>query len=205
MTPESTTPTPAAPKPSKKFTTVKPRKARAPRATAAPAPATAAPAPPAEPSVNVSQGDFLGAVKSIIEASKPPEKVTVDNRVAYNPMNPGNEPRPDFKYPYFQNFDKVDVEDLLPEEYRLVPLLKPGLFIKSRRGIPLVEVLIVKRGPQRGVHIRYDNKGDKGKELQTYVRDMTEMLQKCIAEAAKQAEVRAARRAAGLPEDDEDE
>lgn len=193
MTPESTTPDPnlPLPKPARK-----PRQARAARPVETQS---------AAPAAAVSQDDFLGSVKAIIEATKPPVKITVDNRVAHNPMNPNNDPRPAFKYPYYQNFDKVEPEDLLPEEYALVPQLKAGMFIKSRRGIPLVEVVIVKRGNQRGIHIRYDNKGDKGRELGTYCRDMTEMLQKCIAEAAKQATERARRRAAGLPEDDEDE
>lgn len=198
MTPESTTSeTTPAPKVPKTRKPRAPRQAAAPRAQAAPV-ASDAPA-------GVSQNDFLGSVKAIIDASKPPTKITVDNRVAHNPMNPLNEPRHQFKYPYYQNFDKVEPEDLLPEEYLLVPQLKQGLFIKSRRGIPLVEVVIVKRGNQRGIHIRYDNKGDKGRELATYCRDMTEMLQKCVTEAAKQAQVRAERRAKGLPEDDEDE
>jgi hypothetical protein len=195
MTPDTVESTSPAPKP----------RARKPRtATAARAP-RAASAPAQSANVNVSQEDFLGSVKAIIDASKPPQKVTVDNRRAYNPANPNNDPRPPFKYPFFQNFDKVDMEDLWPEEYRLIPLLKPGLFVKSRRGIPLVEVAIVKRGAQRGIHLRYDNKGDKGKELQVYCRDLTEMLQKCIAEAAKQAETKAARRAQGLPEDEDDD
>lgn len=194
MTPESVTPVSPAPKPARKT-----RAPRAPRAVASASVTSAAPA------VAVSQNDFLGSVKAIIDASKPPTKITVDTRIPHNPMNPKNEPRLPFKYPYYQNYDKVEPEDLMPEEYRLVPLLKQGLFIKSRRGIPLVEVVIVKRGSQRGIHIRYDNKGDKGRELQTYVRDMTEMLQRCITEATKQAEVKAARRAAGLPEDDEED
>jgi hypothetical protein len=153
----------------------------------------------------VSGRTLLGALSQVVEASKPPVKITVDNRTAFNPMNPTNAPRPEMRYPFFQNFDKIEVEDMLPKEYELIPQLKPGLFIKSRRNIPLVEVLIVKRGGARGIHMRYDSKGDKGKELQTYCRDMTEMLEKCIREAAEQAAKKASRRAQGLPEDDEED
>lgn len=153
----------------------------------------------------VSGHTLLGALQQVVDASKPPVKITVDNRTAFNPMNPTNALRPELRYPLFQNFDKIEVEDMLPREYELIPQLKPGLFIKSRRGIPLVECLIVKRGSMRGVHLRYDSKGDKGKELQTYCRDLTEMLERCIREAHEQAAKRAERRAKGLPEDDEED
>jgi len=41
-------------------------------------------------------------------------------------MNPTNAPRPEMRYPFFQNFDKIEVEDMLPKEYELIPQLKPG-------------------------------------------------------------------------------
>jgi hypothetical protein len=164
-----------------------------------------APAPVNDMDAPVSGHTLLGALQQVVDASKPPVKITVDNRTAFNPMNPTNAPRPEMRYPFFQNFDRIEAEDLLPREYELIPQLKPGLFIKSRRGIPLVECLIVKRGASRGIHLRYDSKGDKGRELQTYCRDMTEMLERCIREAVEQASKRAARRAKGLPEDDEED
>jgi hypothetical protein len=156
-------------------------------------------------SAPVNNSDFLGAVREIIQASKPPERITVDNRVAFNPMNPTNEKRKLAK-PFFQNFERVDEEDLTPLEYQLIPQLKPGLFIKSRRGIALVEVIFVKRGDKRGVHIRYDNsKADKAIELQTYAPTLEVMLQKCISEYAAQQQLILKRRAAGLPDQEDDE
>lgn len=156
-------------------------------------------------SAPVTNGDFLAAVQAIIRESRPAEKITVANRVPQNPMNPTNEPRA-WKKPFYQNFEEVEVEDVTPLEYELIPQLKQGLFIKSRKGIPLVEVIIVKRGPQRGIHLRYDNsKKDKAIELQTYAPTLEIMLQKCIAEYAQQQDALVKRRAAGLPDDDEDE
>lgn len=153
----------------------------------------------------VTNGDFLDAVRAIIAETRPAQKITVANRVALNPMNPTNEVRK-WKKPFYQNFEEVEVEDVTPLEYELIPQLKQGLFIKSRKGIPLVEVVIVKRGPQNGIHLRYDNsKKDRGMELMTYAPSLEVMLQKCIAEYKVQQDTLAKRRAAGLPdESDED-
>ncbi len=155
-------------------------------------------------SAPVTNGDFLAAVQAIIKESRPAEKITVANRQAFNPMNPTNEKRLWAK-PFYQNWELVDPDDVTPLEYQLIPQLKSGLFINSRKGVPLVEVVVVKRGPQRGIHLRYDNsKKDKGIELMTYAPSLEIMLQKCLAEYAKQQDVIAARRAQGLPDEDED-
>jgi hypothetical protein len=162
-----------------------------------------APTPVSEAATVTSQ-DFLGAVKEIIKESRPVEKITVANRVPHNPMNPTNEPR-SWKYKFFQNFEEVELEDVTPLEYELIPQLKPGLFIKSRKGVPLVEVVLVKRGNLRGLHLRYDNsKADKAIELQTYAPTLEIMLQKCINEFVAQQKLKADRRAAGLSDEDED-
>lgn len=181
-------------------TTPVPSKAQ-PRATK---PARAVSAPP-DLSGSVSGNDLVSVMKQVIDASRPAEKITVANRIARNPMNPTNEVRK-FKKPFFQNFEAVDTDDVTPEEYVLIPQLRPGLFIKNRKGVPLVEVIDVKRGASRGVHLRYDNsKVDKSMELQTYAPTLVVMLEKCIKEAAQQQEVLKARRAAGLSDNVEDD
>lgn len=196
--------TPTTLEPTTPASTPRPPKTRAPR-TRTRAAAPAVPAVPASDGVAVTQTDLIGAIKEVIIASRPPEKITAANRIAYNPMNPANEKRA-WKRPFYQNFEAVDTEDVTVLEYELIPLLKPGLFIKSRKGVPLVEVLIVKRGQQRGIHLRYDNsKKDKGIELMTYAPSLEIMLQKCIAEYKVQQDALAKRRAAGLPDDEDDD
>ncbi len=93
---------------------------------------------------------------------------------------------------------------MTPLEYELIPQLKSGQFLKSRKGIPLLEVIVVKRGASRGIHLRYDNsKADKNMELMTYAPTLEIMLQKCIAEYAVQQSALAKRRAAGLPDEED--
>lgn len=181
------------------------RKPRAPRAGAPRPRAHAARVADDEGTTSVTHTDLIGAIGEVIKASRPAEKITVANRTALNPMNPTNAPRKWAK-PFYQNWELVEVEDVTPLEYALIPQLKPGLFIRSRKGVPQVEVLFVKRGPQRGVHIRYDNsKQDKSIELMTYAPSLEIMLQKCIAEHKVQAEALQKRRAAGLGDDPEDD
>ncbi len=94
---------------------------------------------------------------------------------------------------------------MTPLEYELIPQLKPGLFLKSRKGVMLLEVIQVRRGASRGIHLRYDNsKADKNMELMTYAPTLEIMLQTCIREYKLQQEALAKRRAAGLPDEADD-
>jgi hypothetical protein len=167
-------------------------------------PATAAPTT-ATPTVSVdllaaafaqAMGISNSQLAEALSALKPKEKITLANRVTRNPMNPTNRARK-FPVKYYQNFTEVYEDDVLDEEYDLLLKLKPGSFITGTNGEPLVEVIEVKRGAQRGMHIRYNNK-TTDQRMEFMVKcggSMAEMLTKCIKEYERhRVESKAARR-----------
>jgi len=137
-----------------------------------------------------------------INAAKPKVKITIANRIARNPMNPKNDKRV-LPMAYYQNFHKIDPQDLTPDEYELLPRLKEGNFVEDGREGYLVEVIHVKRGAHRGMHIRYNNK-TTDQQMQFMVKvgsDLSAILRKCIAEYEKQKVERKRRKAQDEDED----
>lgn len=162
---------------------------------------SATPEQAAAPTVGV---DILAAaLAQAINATKPAPKITVANRTTHNPMNPTNARRKLAKT-YYQNYDRIDAEDLTPAEYDLLPKLKAGMFIPDGREGFLIEVIDVKRGAQRGMHIRYNNgKIDTRMHLMSKAPTLEALLTTCIAEAEANLLRRKQRRAAGLEDDEE--
>ncbi len=145
---------------------------------------------------NISVNVLAQALTQALEAAKPKAKITVANRVAHNPMNPENRKRV-LRKDFYQNFTKVDVEDLTDEEFDLIHQLKEGNFIPDAKQGFLIEVIDVKRGSHRGIHVRYNNASiDQRMQMMTKCPDLATMFKKCIAEAEEQKIARKARRLA---------
>jgi hypothetical protein len=139
------------------------------------------------------------ALTGAINAAKPKPKVTVANRVRYNPLNPTNRKRA-LRRPFYQNFALVDVDDLTDEEYDLLNSgeLKPGQFLPDPRIGPLLEVLDVKRGGQIGLHLRYSNADvNQRMTLENKAPGLAGKLRVCIHEYKAQLAERKRRRDAG--------
>jgi hypothetical protein len=103
--------------------------------------------------MGISNSQLADAIKGL----QPKEKITIRNRSVHNPMNPGNKPRK-FPQKIYQNFTEVYEDDVTDREYELLLQLQPGGYITGKSGEPLLEVIEVKRGAQRGLHFRYSNK-----------------------------------------------
>ena len=142
---------------------------------------------PAVPQDSIQIATLAAALAQAINATKPPPKITIANRVPQNPMNPSNRKRK-LDQKYYQNFSPLDVDDLTDIEFDLLPKLRDGLFIPDGREGFLVEVVHVKRGAHRGMHIRYNNSSiDKRMEFDSKIGGSLEgLLTRCIAEAAAQ-------------------
>lgn len=169
------------------------------------APVAAAPvAANAQPTISVDMlaaafAQALGISNSqlanALEGLKPKAKITVANRVARNPMNPTNRKRK-FPYAFYQNFTEIFVDDVLDMEFDLLLKLKPGSFVAGPTGEALIEVIEVKRGAQRGMHIRYNNKTqDQRIEFMVAAGStLVQILTKCINEYESQKIERRAQR-----------
>jgi hypothetical protein len=153
--------------------------------------------PKEQPGPTVTVEALSRAFSDALVSVQPKARITVANRVPRNPLNPTNEVRK-FERDFYQNFTKVDPQDLLHDEYVLIPKLREGSFVPDGKEGYLFEVVDVKRGSYRGIHLRYSN-GTQDQRMQLMVKagpDLTSMLKTILADADKQkVEARAKRRA----------
>lgn len=129
---------------------------------------------------NIPVSVLAEALAAAINATKAPARITIANRVARNPMNPTNRVRK-FDKDYFQNFNKLEEDDLTDEEFDLLPQLREGNYVPNSKDGYLIEVIHVKRGAHRGMHIRYDNGSvDTRMEMMAKCPTFAAILRKCI-------------------------
>lgn len=194
--PASTLRAPSTPAPAPE-----PVQAVTPTPEPAPAPVVGTPTLPPQVSIETLAAAFAQALgvsnaqlADTLSQLKPKTRITIENRVARNPMNPFNRKRKLAKN-YYQNFSLIDVDDITDEEYELLPQLKEGNFIADAKQGYIIEVIDVKRGAHIGMHLRYNNASvDQRMELMTKCPTLVTILTKCIKEAAEQKEERKRRR-----------
>jgi hypothetical protein len=147
------------------------------------------------PEQSVQVDVLANALAAAINQTKPPARITVANRVPRNPNNPTNRVRK-MPFNFYMNFGQVEEPDLTDVEFDLLPKLVPGNYIPDARQGFLIEIVDVKRGGQRGMHIRWNNQtGDQRMEVMARAGGtLAQIFNTCIAEAAQQKLDRKARR-----------
>lgn len=149
------------------------------------------------PQVVVGVEALSRAFTEALAPLQPKTKITIANRKVMNPMNPENKPRK-WERDFYQNFAKVDPQDVFQDEYELIPKLREGSYIADDKEGFLFEVVEVRRGSNRGIHLRYSN-ATPDKRMQLMVKagaTLGDMLRAILADADKQKVASRARRRA---------
>lgn len=131
-----------------------------------------------EPSVGASE--LAAALVQAINAAKPVEKKTFATRKPKTPWTPPDGvPKVKLKRAAFQHGMEVDEEKLSNEEITLYNKLRPGRFLNG--------YVFVKRRRDKGIDIDYPIKtaAQRLKLVNQFgIRNLSELLQRCISEAA---------------------
>lgn len=135
-------------------------------------------------SVNVRE--LAVALKEAIQETAPVVQEHISRYRGATPFNPSGaqeHERPQLRGTFLQNGSKMSMPFLSDNEINLLNQLKPGRFIGRK-----VEVVERVENGEVTVEIRYSNGTNEQRlEMKNEVRNLAELLERCIAEAGKPA------------------
>lgn len=134
---------------------------------------------PASTTVDVME--LAQAIKLAVEETAPIKQVHISQYRGKTPWNPtGKRPheRPKLRGEFLQNGRKMYAERMSDREIELLNQIRPGRYVNRK-----IEVIERVMNDESTIEIRYNNGSpDQRSELKNEVRNLTEMLERIVAE-----------------------
>ncbi len=124
--------------------------------------------------------ELAQAIKTAVEETAPIKQVHISRYKAKTAFNPTGDKknRPKLNCTLFQNGGRINPSKLFAREIELVNQVKPGRYLDRK-----VEIVERIENGEKSIDIRYSNSSVQQRmELKNVFRNLTELLEKVIAE-----------------------